>query len=121
MSISYMTQEGYDKLKAELEDLKTRGRDEVAKAIIKKYPKKEELENYIEGFKENLFAYITAFSSITQHYYGGNKNKKTKTMRRKFDRCVRAVQKTVKARKGSTKKQAAYAICTTTILKRHTS
>lgn len=42
--------------------------------------------------------------------------RKTKTMRRKFDRCVRAVRKTVKARKGSTRKQAAYAICTKTLL-----
>lgn len=48
------------------------------------------------------------------------KTRKTKTVRRKFDRCVRAVQKTVKVRKGSTKKQAAYAICTNAVLKRHT-
>lgn len=45
--------------------------------------------------------------------------RKTKRLRRKFDNCVRSVQKTVKARKGSTKKQAAYAICTASILKGH--
>jgi len=31
--INYMTQEGYDKLQAEIDDLKTRGRQEIAKAI----------------------------------------------------------------------------------------
>ena len=31
--ISYLTQEGYEKLKAELEHLKTKGREEVAAAI----------------------------------------------------------------------------------------
>lgn len=35
---------------------------------------------------------------------------------KKFDKCVKAVRKTVKARKGSTKESAAIAICTTTIL-----
>lgn len=35
---------------------------------------------------------------------------------RKFDRCVKSVRKTVKARKGSTKESAAIAICTTTVL-----
>ena len=35
---------------------------------------------------------------------------------KKFDRCVKAVRKTVKARKGSTKESAAIAICTTTLL-----
>jgi transcription elongation factor GreA len=45
MSISYMTQEGYDKLKSELEDLKTRGRDEVAKAIAEAREKGDLSEN----------------------------------------------------------------------------
>ena len=40
-----MTQEGYDKLKAELEDLKTRGRDEVAKAIAEAREKGDLSEN----------------------------------------------------------------------------
>ena len=47
----------------------------------------------------------------------GQGRRKTKKLRRKFDNCVKAVRKTVKARKGSTKKQAAYAICTASILK----
>ncbi len=34
----------------------------------------------------------------------------------KFDRCVKSVRKTIKARKGSTKESAAIAICTTSVL-----
>jgi len=52
---------------------------------------------------------------ITELPSGGRR--KTKKLRRKFDKCVKAVRKTVKARRGSTKKQAAYAICTASILK----
>lgn len=33
MSVSYMTQDGYEKLKSELEDLKSKGREGAAKAI----------------------------------------------------------------------------------------
>ena len=33
--VTYLTREGYDKLKAELDDLKGRGRTEIAKAIQK--------------------------------------------------------------------------------------
>lgn len=39
-----------------------------------------------------------------------------KSTKRSFDRCVKAVRKTVKARKGSTKEGAAIAICTKTVL-----
>jgi hypothetical protein len=39
-----------------------------------------------------------------------------KTLRTKFNHCVKAVRKTVKARKGSNKESAAIAICTKTIL-----
>ena len=35
---------------------------------------------------------------------------------RKFDRCVKTVRKTIKARKGSTKESAAIAICTKSVL-----
>lgn len=45
MSISYMTQEGYDKLSAELEDLKSRGRKEVANAIAEAREKGDLSEN----------------------------------------------------------------------------
>ena len=38
------------------------------------------------------------------------------TVSNKFNRCVKSVRKTVKARKGSSKESAAIAICTTTIL-----
>lgn len=42
---SYLTQEGYDRLKAELEDLKSRGRDEAAKAIAEAREKGDLSEN----------------------------------------------------------------------------
>lgn len=38
------------------------------------------------------------------------------SMRKAFDRCVKSVRKTVKARKGSTKESAAIAICTKSVL-----
>ena len=44
-SYTYLTQEGYNKLKAELEDLKTRGRQEVAKAIAEARDKGDLSEN----------------------------------------------------------------------------
>lgn len=43
--ISYMTQEGYEKLKAELEELKTKGREDVAKAIAEARDKGDLSEN----------------------------------------------------------------------------
>jgi len=43
--ISYMTQEGYEKLSAELEELKTKGREEVAKAIAEAREKGDLSEN----------------------------------------------------------------------------
>jgi transcription elongation factor GreA len=42
---SYLTQEGYDKIKAELEDLKTRGRQEAARAIAEAREKGDLSEN----------------------------------------------------------------------------
>lgn len=42
---SYMTQDGYDKLKAELEELKTSGRQEAAKAIAEAREKGDLSEN----------------------------------------------------------------------------
>lgn len=45
MTVSYMTQEGYDKLKAELEELKIRGREEAAKAIAEARDKGDLSEN----------------------------------------------------------------------------
>lgn len=43
--VSYMTQEGYDKLKNDLEHLKTVGRDEAAKAIAEAREKGDLSEN----------------------------------------------------------------------------
>lgn len=44
-NVSYLTPEGMDNLKSELEDLKTRGRDEVAKAIAEAREKGDLSEN----------------------------------------------------------------------------
>ena len=43
--ITYLTQEGYDKLTAELEDMKSNGRQEVAKAIAEARDKGDLSEN----------------------------------------------------------------------------
>lgn len=45
MDVSYMTQEGYDKLRAELEHLKTKGREEVSQAIAEARDKGDLSEN----------------------------------------------------------------------------
>ena len=45
MSVSYMTHEGYEKLKAELDELKTKGRENVAKAIAEAREKGDLSEN----------------------------------------------------------------------------
>lgn len=45
MSVSYMTQEGYDKLKHTLDTLKSKGREEVAKAIAEAREKGDLSEN----------------------------------------------------------------------------
>lgn len=45
MELTYLTQEGYDKLKAELDDLKTRGRSEIAAAIAEAREKGDLSEN----------------------------------------------------------------------------
>lgn len=42
--------------------------------------------------------------------------KSTSKIGKKFDKCVKSVRRTVKARRGSTKESAAIAICTTSIL-----
>ncbi len=43
--ISYMTQGGYDKLRSELDILKTKGRDDAAKAIAEAREKGDLSEN----------------------------------------------------------------------------
>lgn len=45
MNTIYLTQEGYDKIKAELEDLKSRGRQEAAQAIAEARDKGDLSEN----------------------------------------------------------------------------
>jgi transcription elongation factor GreA len=44
-TIAYMTQDGYDKLRAELEELKSKGRQEVARAIAEAKEKGDLSEN----------------------------------------------------------------------------
>ncbi|MCB0375676.1 MAG: transcription elongation factor GreA, partial [Sinomicrobium sp.] len=43
--INYLSQEGYDKLKTELDELKTQGRSDVAKAIAEAREKGDLSEN----------------------------------------------------------------------------
>jgi len=45
MAISYMSQEGYEKLRAELEHMKTKGREEVSSAIAEARDKGDLSEN----------------------------------------------------------------------------
>ena len=45
MAVSYLTPEGYEKLKSELEHLKTKGREEVAQAIAEAREKGDLSEN----------------------------------------------------------------------------
>ena len=45
MAISYMSQDGYDKLRAELEHMKTKGREEVSQAISEARDKGDLSEN----------------------------------------------------------------------------
>jgi len=45
MAISYMSQEGYDKLRAELDHMKTKGREEVSAAIAEARDKGDLSEN----------------------------------------------------------------------------
>lgn len=44
-AINYLTKEGYDRLKAELDEMKTKGRDEVARAIAEAREKGDLSEN----------------------------------------------------------------------------
>lgn len=83
--------------------------DIAEKKLDEKYGDKPKTQGSPE--EERL---LKNLNDLAEKYKGGRR--KTKKLRRKFDKCVRAVRKTVKARKGSTKKQAAYAICTKTIL-----
>jgi len=58
MGISYMTQEGYDKFKGELEEYKTKGREEVAKAIAEAREKGDLSENAEYGSKVTILSNV---------------------------------------------------------------
>jgi hypothetical protein len=49
-------------------------------------------------------------------YLGLRAGRKSRKLGNKFNRCVKSVRSTVKARKGSNKESAAIAICTTSVL-----
>lgn len=58
--------------------------DQIASAIIKKYPTKEELIDYIEGFKERLNFYIEGMKNIKGYSaFSGKRKSKRKTMRKR--------------------------------------
>ena len=58
----------------------------------------------------------SSFSGTQPGTYFGFRGGRTSKIGRTFDRCVKSVRRTVRARKGSTKEEAAIAICTTSVL-----
>ena len=53
---------------------------------------------------------------LTRRYVAASRSGGRRRRNYKFDRCVKTVRKTVKARKGSNKESAAIAICVTSVL-----
>jgi hypothetical protein len=53
---------------------------------------------------------------VRQTVMGNGGRRKSRKLGNKFNRCVKSVRSTVKARKGSNKESAAIAICTTSVL-----
>jgi len=53
--------------------------DVIAQTIIKKYPSRTELINYIQGFKEKLGKYVKSYETVTTQKLGGKKRNKRKT------------------------------------------
>ena len=58
MKYNYLTQEGYDRIQAELEDLKTRGRQEAAAAIAEAREKGDLSENAEYDAAKNAQGYL---------------------------------------------------------------
>jgi hypothetical protein len=76
-----------------------------------------------EGVQPTTYADPTppSTASSSSAFYTGRPamafgGRKTSKIGKTFDRCVKAVRKTVRARKGSTKESAAIAICTKSVL-----
>lgn len=58
--------------------------DQIANAIIKKYPTREQLLEYIEGFKEKLYFYVRSMQKLKGiSTFAGRRKIKRKTIRRK--------------------------------------
>lgn len=78
-------------------------------ALEKGYKRLEELKEEIQkGIKETKA--ILGQTPTKSSKKGG------RTLSSKFNRCVKSVKKTVRARKGSNKESAAIAICTKSVL-----
>lgn len=73
----------------------------------KTYPLKE-MRPQIEKYIDEMFVPSSTL-------LGGRSQMKTR-MSKKFDKCVKSVRKTVRARKGSNKESAAIGICTKSVL-----
>lgn len=67
-----------------------------------------------ESSSSNRANRAEAVRTATSWLFGGGR--KSRKLGNKFNRCVKSVRSTVRARKGSTKESAAIAICTTSVL-----
>ncbi len=74
---------------------------------------------YVNQFVESMEKYVKEQVALLEKEPpapGVPKEGSGRAYRKKFDRCVKAVRKTVKTRKGSSKESAAIAICTKSVL-----
>lgn len=63
--------------------------DKIATAIIKKYPTRKQLLEYIEGFKEKLHFYIEAMKKLKgDNVFAGKRKPKRKTMRKRTRKSI---------------------------------
>lgn len=85
-------------------DILKKGEEHLAKPEVQEANKKA-----VEEFKKK-----NAMPPSNQSSKGGRKS----TISSKFNRCVKSVRKTVRARKGSTKESAAIGICTKSVLQK---
>lgn len=83
--------------------------------LRKKYEEKKAAEAAAKATspppKRGFFGYLPGRRAV-----GIKAGRKTQKLGNTFNRCVKSVRSTVKARKGSTKESAAIAICTTSVL-----
>lgn len=77
--------------------------------------------HYVDDFIKNMEEYVLdSIASLEKlpPQPGVAQQGSTRPYRKKFDRCIKTVRKTVKARKGSNKESAAIAICTKSVLQK---